>query len=399
MLKNIYIFLTITAAILLMVGCKKNSPTEPQPTKPPGYQEDIPWPSLADSPWPMNHHDPQNTGRTNQVVSLAGIIEHHKESVYMEASFVADKDSNIIFLAKAGLFSLKNDGTIDTILGDQLNLYLGYSTPLLGSDGTIYFTGGETGYFYAVKNDTIKWSYFTGAALQQLGINIDLQENIYLLANNQNLIALDKNGNLLWELFNQDFLNSSAMVLPFSPDGQTIYIPGINSMINAVDINNHTLKWQFGEGLSSTAAMVDYYGNIYVQNSKFFYCLRDDGTVKWNFLHDGNIQRQYYGEGTIDKNGNVYFTSDSLYSLDYNGNFRWSRGIKGVPLSSLICDGNNNIYSVTGDYDMWITAVDSNGNLLWETEAPGINIAGDGPIIAFSRLYIPTYHGGLYVIK
>ncbi|MBZ0198354.1 MAG: hypothetical protein K8H86_00685 [Ignavibacteriaceae bacterium] len=49
-MKKLFLITIILLLLLVFVGCKKNSPTEPQPTKPPGYQEDIPWASLADSP-------------------------------------------------------------------------------------------------------------------------------------------------------------------------------------------------------------------------------------------------------------------------------------------------------------------------------------------------------------
>ena len=46
-----------------MLSCKESPITPSESPKPPGYQEDIPWPSLADSPWPMFYGNPQNNGR------------------------------------------------------------------------------------------------------------------------------------------------------------------------------------------------------------------------------------------------------------------------------------------------------------------------------------------------
>ena len=56
------ILLILFANLLLLTACEDE--VIQSPPKPPGYQEDIPWPSLADSPWPMNHHDPQSSGRS-----------------------------------------------------------------------------------------------------------------------------------------------------------------------------------------------------------------------------------------------------------------------------------------------------------------------------------------------
>ena len=56
-------------------SCRKS--TEPIGTEkpPPGFQENIPWPSLADSPWPMADHDPQSTGRSNLKGPITNTID------------------------------------------------------------------------------------------------------------------------------------------------------------------------------------------------------------------------------------------------------------------------------------------------------------------------------------
>jgi hypothetical protein len=54
--------------LLMLLSCKENPTTPSEEPKPPGYQEDIPWPSLADSPWPMYRGNPQYTGRANILV-------------------------------------------------------------------------------------------------------------------------------------------------------------------------------------------------------------------------------------------------------------------------------------------------------------------------------------------
>ena len=60
---NKIIFLIII--LLIFISCRKDTTgIETEEPLPPGYQQDIPWPSLADSPWPINHGDPQSTGRS-----------------------------------------------------------------------------------------------------------------------------------------------------------------------------------------------------------------------------------------------------------------------------------------------------------------------------------------------
>ncbi|MBU2444432.1 MAG: hypothetical protein KJ666_02510, partial [Bacteroidetes bacterium] len=70
-----YIIITsISFLILISLSCKDKG-VDPQDNYPPGYQHDIPWLSLADSPWPMHNADPQATGRSKYLGPMNGIID------------------------------------------------------------------------------------------------------------------------------------------------------------------------------------------------------------------------------------------------------------------------------------------------------------------------------------
>lgn len=101
--------------MLLLMSCKENPTTPSEPPKPPGYQEDIPWPSLADSPWPMNHHDPQSTGRSRYVGPM-------NDSVYWILNLDYNQTSAVIgtkdlFIAPTGnprgFLNITRDGKIN----------------------------------------------------------------------------------------------------------------------------------------------------------------------------------------------------------------------------------------------------------------------------------------------
>ncbi len=69
-----------TAAIFLFAFCWlfsscTNTETGPDDhTTQLGYQKDIDWPTLADSPWPIFQPDPQGTGRSRFSGPKCGII-------------------------------------------------------------------------------------------------------------------------------------------------------------------------------------------------------------------------------------------------------------------------------------------------------------------------------------
>ena len=80
-----FIFFLLTFILLSLSSCETTEPPDQNLTRPPGYQEDIPWPSLADSPWPMNHHDPQSTGRSPYDGPALGQIEWQIDTLYVTA--------------------------------------------------------------------------------------------------------------------------------------------------------------------------------------------------------------------------------------------------------------------------------------------------------------------------
>jgi hypothetical protein len=71
---NRKLLVTLVLFALMLVGCRKDdSSTNPSP-EPSGRQHDIACPSLANSPWPMNHGNPQSTGRSKLPGPTRGLL-------------------------------------------------------------------------------------------------------------------------------------------------------------------------------------------------------------------------------------------------------------------------------------------------------------------------------------
>ncbi|MBU2445118.1 MAG: PQQ-binding-like beta-propeller repeat protein, partial [Bacteroidetes bacterium] len=344
-----YIIITsISFLILINLSCKDKG-VDPQDNYPPGYQHDIPWPSLADSPWPINHGDPQSTGRSKFIGPRLGILDKIVATPELQTGIVIGPDSTIYFTssdfnsAVAGLYAYYPDGRLKW----KFNTMHCWATPIVVKDGTIYFRDAFK--VYAVNPDgALKWVYDIGgtggAAVRSLTIGKD--GTIYFLNFNFNLNALNPDGTKKWSLndtrFPANFLND----LVFSPDGKTIYTAGYSDAVVAVDVIEKKIKWTFGKTVATFAPIVDCNGNLYF-NAKtdngeiYFYSLREDGTVRWEFLTNSLID---YG-ATIDKNGNIYFAKDNLFSLDYNGSLRWKLPLGDEIDCSLICDAEGTIYA------------------------------------------------------
>ncbi len=398
------IFLPLVLLLLLQVSCKE-SVIEPPSGKPPGWQEDIPWPSLADSPWPMRHSDPQSTGRSNSDGPMIGQVEWQIESQYLGAEPILSKDSVIFIPFKDSLFAVKVSGSMiwKTKLGVET-----ISAPLLSSSNNIYSGYNQGGIFKLDTSGIIDWSLPGNFDSQ---INISKDGEILFFNEMGELISISPSGNLLWTFFNPDFKPGAS--ISFSPDGKSIYFPGKTHPLIAFDLNSKSVKWNIGDSNYRGAPLVDSYGNIYLtmkidslnNGQTAFFCVSPDRSVRWLFTHYEYSNRpgegiwNLHGEPTLDKKGNIYFGSDTLYSLDFNGNLRWKKEMKISPAASLICDGNNNLYLIK-DYSNYFSVIclNTEGLLKWHID----NLAGEstsaGMIIGFSKLYVPTMDGILYAI-
>ncbi len=399
--KTCRIFLLSFLLSLFSLSCKDEG--TPPIELPEGYQQDIPWPSLADSPWPMNHHDPQSTGRGKYIGPRLGICERFVNTPELQTGIVIGKDSTLYFtsssISEGGLFAFKPD----SILKWKLKTMHSYSTPIIANDGTIYYKDLKC--LQAVSPEgKILWTYDgneSGASIRPISIGKD--GTIYFLGSDKYLRAVDKKGLLLWELYDERFSFTSRNDIVFSPDGKSVYMAGSNEEVIAVDIELKKIKWTFGKPTVDTkqelAPIIDCSGNIYFQardenNKLFFYCLKEDGTVKWYHKTNDLISAQ----GTIDINGNVYFAGDSLHSFDYKGNLRWKISLNGFLDCSLVCDSEGTVYAgVSGNK---IIAVDKNGSTRWIVSDLPIEGFGSSPALFNGVLYLPTNNQmGFYIIK
>ncbi len=408
-MKNSFLFILVI--IVVQLSCKENVITPPD-DKPPGYQDDIPWPSLADSPWPMNNHDPQNTGRGKMSGSLEGIVDwiFLEQNKYINSSLVIDSDSTIYApFENGGLIAIKPDGTIKwRILEDKTSTP---ATPILTSTGLIIHST-QAGIYGISKNGTIEW-FYPISPITDYALTIGNDGVIYFITNNF-LYALNLNGQIEWSYFNSEFAGVSS--LSFSPDSKTLYVPGnINTpALIAFDVDKKQIIWRFGRG-GTQWSVVDSYGNIYVSafidsinNGRgTLFSLKPDGSINWFREHVswstiGGVPRSSLAKLTLDKSGNLFFVSDSIFSIDYSGRIRWRKKIEadGFVTSPLVSDENGNIYIVKEKFEHFDLLVFNNqGDLLFEI----LNLEdypGQSPIIAFKKLIIPSGNGQkIFAIK
>jgi sugar lactone lactonase YvrE len=379
------------------------------PPKPPGYQEDIPWPSLANSPWPMNHHDPQNTGRSHYIGPAEGSTEWNLDANYMQSGIALGPDNKIYFDKGNKLTSVNYSGVVDWQF-DVPGFIL--TTPIVSSVGTIYFCAANK--LYKLSSDgSLIWTFTTEGNIETM-MTIGPDGVIYLVDRAAKLYAIKLSGELLWDYHYEDF-NVSYSGLAFSPDGHTLYITGKSFAIIAFDIINKTIKWGYGNGPQYNSPMVDAQGNVYYLTSEkdnnpgvgSLNCVNTIGSLKWkvDISFPSNTGLFYSNSPTIDKNGNIYFAYDTLYSLDYSGTQRWKQYLNGYADCPLVCDANSNIYLGVMGYNnngeqVAVLKYRDDGTKDWELVQDQNQVGGSPALTDKNRLVFPTWRSNkIFMIK
>ena len=380
-------------------------------------QVDIPWPTLADSPWPMIKHDPQFTGRSPYKGPQTPTIvwtEDMEDGIF--SGPVIGERGNLYFgsyyVHSDQFYSYSPDGEFiwEYETGSNRPSQVGI---VIDSSNTIYF-GSRDSNLYALNLDgTLKWKYNTSGSILSTAIpNIDLQGNIYItnwlsiMTDEGELYSIKPDGTLNWKvMYGSGFAGNSPV---FSPDGNTIYIAGHNSKLFALNLDG-TIKWEFSCGYIISAPMVDSDGNIYfvpTEVPQYFYSLKHDGSIRWTYYIQSTGTVEFWSAPTIDYEGNLYTISldtvccpfySTLLSLTYDGNFRWEYifdAIEGEDFTQpLICDSEGTVYvgSTLGDN---YYAISSEGELKWKLQLDGSSqqVDNTGAIAKDGTLYLGVHH-------
>jgi len=176
--------ITIIGALMISLTlinsqCNDNV-VEPPPGNPPGYQFDITWPSLANSPWPKHRHDPQNTGRSIYSGPKAGVLNWEIDSsFYLNSELILDDNDNLYVVSSvddAGLYKFNPGGLLEWWTEYSYSQKVA-TTPLITSSGNIIVADNRI-IFSINESGDVNWSFNTGNPLFVTGMNIDKEGNI-----------------------------------------------------------------------------------------------------------------------------------------------------------------------------------------------------------------------------
>jgi len=258
-----------------------------------------------------------------------------------------------------------------------------YSSPAIGSDGTIY-VGSRDNNLYAINPDgSQKWAFSTGNdVLSSPAIGSDGTIYVGSISYNNNLYAINPDGSQKWVFSTEGTVFSSPAI---SSDG-TIYVGCGEGNLYAINPDG-SQKWAFstGDGVNSSPA-ISSEGTIYVgSNGGNLYAINPDGSQKWVFSRGGGVR----SSPTIGSGGTIYVGSDdyNLYAINPDGSQKWVFPTGYWVYSSPAIGSDGTIY--VGGHNLY--AINPDGSQKWAfSEAYGPSspaIGSDGTIYVGSNDY------------
>jgi len=229
------------------------------------------------------------------------------------------------------------------------------TSPILSSDGTIYFGVGLD--LYALYlNDTPKW--IKRINYEMLGSTPAIDENgtIYIGTWGYIFYAIYPNGTTKWGFNTHEIIADSPAI---AKDG-TIYFGTMDNTIFAVN-SNGTEKWRYETGykIVSSPAIGDD-GTMYIgSGDNYVYAFWPNGTLRWRYLTGAEI----HGDPSIASDGTIYIGSYDgyLYALNPDGTLKWRTAVGWGPQSNPSIATDGTIY--TGSDKLY--AVYPNGTMRW----------------------------------
>jgi outer membrane protein assembly factor BamB len=341
-----------------------------------------------DSPWPMYCHDTRHTGRSPYSTANSSEIEKWQFplNTWVGGSPVID-NNGIIYIGSHTLYAIYPNGTLKWQFDGYIRivsapaidkngvLYVGsiwatpnylyaiytnngtlkwkyqtsdiYSSPAIGSDGTIYFGDSENWKIKALNpNGTLKWAYKTGYVVYSSPAIGD-DGTIYCGSHDTNLYALyPNNGTVKWKHKTGNWIRTS----PCIGDDGTIYVVSLDNYLYAV-YPNGSLKWKTNMGEGGTSPTIGQDGTIYCGYTKLHAINPTNGTIIWKLPIDGKI-RGATPCNSID--GTIYLgNSDGsdLIVVNPDGTEKWRITIGGDVESAPAIGEDGTIYIGDGRDD------------------------------------------------
>ena len=339
---------------------------------------------LADSAWPMFHGSAQHGGLSKYDTShVDGTIKWTFET---------------------------NDGV--------------ESSPVIGSDGTV-FIASHDGYLYAVNPEgTEKWKFKAGEQFWDSNYGgqyksmmatpaIGKDGTIYVYSSAHKLYAVNSDGTEKWNYYIEwmpDFWSSPAI----GADG-TIYIGSARSDNSDFEAGLYainpdgTLKWIHKEGTGvTTPPAIGKDGTIYIgaatpavdkskEDTGKLLAITPSGQQKWRF----DVKLWVEGASTVGPDGNIYAVTKEgdIYALTPEGKEIWRFSTGDGTSASPAIGEDGTIY--VGSWDTYFYALTPEGKQKWRYKTPDAfeGVSSPAAIGADGTIYVGSNSGMFYAFN
>ena len=219
-----------------------------------------------------------------------------------------------------------------------------YATPTLTTDGQL-IAGSYENVLFSLDPETgvEKWQ-FTDANNRYIAAPLTVEQGIFAPNVNNNLYALDLQGNIQWTFPTAGPLWATPSA---DPDCKCIYLPSMDHTLYSIDAQNGSLNWQtpdLGGSIVGTPAFGS--GVLYTGTfaNELLALNANNGQVIWR-----TPTNDWVWGGPILKDNILYFgdLSGTFYALDIeNGSIKWQQQFDGaITNSPLVTD--DRIYFTT----------------------------------------------------
>ncbi len=295
----------------------------------------------------------------------------------------------------------------------------GLSTPVIGSDGTVYVGPSRDNKLYALDGATgkLKWTYLTDGMADDPAIGPDgtvyvgcdtdkITESpsgvtVITPSNSAELYALDgATGKLKWAYKTGDRIISPPAI---GSDG-TVYVGSMDGKLYALNGKTGKLRWALlatNYGLD-TSPVIGFGDTVYLAFTKFYALNGATGKLLWS--HEGDPSWSYDLSPVIGSDGTVYSDSSAGVLRAWNGKtgkLRWERDNVGDGMDSLAISSDDTLYVASYDEsdNREFCAFDGvTGKLRWEYGKKGDGDFSGAAIGKNGTIYVGSEDGDLYAL-
>jgi len=269
-----------------------------------------------------------------------------------------------------------------------------YSSPGLGSDGTIYIASRGDSLRAFSPDGSVSWSFYVRQQPDHTTSPVISGDGTIYFASIY-LFALNSDGSLKWQYYLEETRGSPAI----GPDG-TVYVISLNRLLAITP--EGSLDWE-KMILPISAPVTGPDGTIYCgtigisQDSYYLDAYNPDGEIQWRFPTSG-----FVSSPAINESGTLYFvTEDTLFAVSNQGTKEWSVPLH-VPVERRVSPSiglNGTVYIGTAGTaeDGHLFAFSSQGDLLWSYSTPG-KVITTPAVGNDSSIYFGCHDGYLYAL-